>query len=963
MLKKKAVFLFIISILPQVIFCQFNHYKLLPLQYDDGSFKINCLFKSQQGYLYAGTTAGLLQFDGISFKKIKIIGSDVTDTVMSIYQDNKGSLWIGHKSGRIATGGINSLNYINPQEGLPKIAITCFLQDKQGNIWFGTNGEGIYYFYNTHLYLINDEEGLTDKYIHALALANNGDVLAATDQGINICTVNGLKKSVTAIGPKNGLPDYFTTGLTPAGNNTFWIAMQEKGVCLYNHNTKQVTVPAIVNNWQHGQVNTVIQATNNIWIATEQKGLFKLQKNLQSLHPITTGALQNNLSNIIEDNEGNMWMTSNTNLIATAADKITLLPLYDKTTYQTIHSILCDAQNNIWAGTNGGVIKYNTKNGTAKKITIKGLTTSTDVTGLYQDIYKNIWISTMGAGVFILNPTTGSYRNINENPLLKNASILSVTGNGSTVCMGGLEGVATIFELTAVNRDISSNYKFINYNNIPNIGNNYIHTVFKDNTNNIWFATDGKGITVLKNGKFINYNKTNGLADDVVYSFTEDAKGNIWFNTKDAGIYCFNGKQFKNYNLSSGLSTLKISALKTDTKNNIVLVHQNGIDVLNPTTGAITYMDNAQGLGNINSSLQATTVDTLGNVYLSAANGVLVYTPATNITATPITVIDEVQISLRSIDSTTHSFNHNQNDFTFNFTGLYYTNPEKIRYQYKLMGLDTNWITTKDRSVPFANLQPSTYTFLVRSSYTNNFSNSSQATYTFTIAKPLWKQLWFITLCVLAGAALLYWYIKHREKELKKIQQLQQEKIQFQFQVLGSQVNPHFLFNSFNTLISTIEDDPKTAVAYTEQLSDFFRNIVTYRDKDIVTLEEELQLLNTYFFLQQKRYGNNLQLHVNVSVQQKAQWQIPPLTLQLLMENAIKHNAVSKENTLLVEVYTDNNQLILRNNINIKRNQEASTGMGLQNITNRYKLLTQQSVQVLQNSQYFTVILPTIKNQ
>ena len=196
------------------------------------------------------------------------------------------------------------------------------------------------------------------------------------------------------------------------------------------------------------------------------------------------------------------------------------------------------------------------------------------------------------------------------------------------------------------------------------------------------------------------------------------------------------------------------------------------------------------------------------------------------------------------------------------------------------------------------------------------------------------------------------------------LQQLQQEKIQFQFQVLGSQVNPHFLFNSFNTLISTIEDNPKAAVDYVEQLSEFFRNIVNYRDKDVITLGEEINLLKTYFYLQQKRYGDNLKLTIDISEEAKKQLFIPPLTLQLLLENAIKHNAVSKETTLFIDLFIENgNRLVLRNNINPKLSQQAGTGMGLQNIINRYNILSKEQVQVNNNGQYFTVSLPALKQQ
>lgn len=959
-LKKIILLLFVTAFLRPAV-CQTSFFKSFPLQDDGFSFKINCLYKNSTGYIYAGTTNGLYLFDGIAFRKIKINGVISKDTVTAIFQDNTGLLWAGLKNGNIAKGSNSGLVFINPEEGLPKVAITAFLQDKQNNIWFATNGEGIYYFYNSHLYLINEDEGMSDKYIHAMALAPNGDVLAATDQGINICKVNGTQKTVQVISPKNGLPDYYIISITAAGDNNFWIGMQEKGFCLYNYSTGQITIPPAAANWQNGQVNTVLAATNNIWIATQERGLYQLKNFSAALMPVNT-ATQSSINNLLQDNEGNIWMSSPSLLLSTAADKIQLLPIYNKTTYETIHTILCDYENNIWAGTDGGLIKYDLKNNSSKKITISGLTASTDVTGLYQDKYHNIWISTMGMGAFVLNPATGRYRNINENPLLKNASVLSVTGNGSSVCMGGLEGVATIFELTEANHTIDAPYNFTNYNNIPNIGNNYIHNVYKDNAGRIWFATDGKGITVLQNGRFTSFNKNNGLADNIVYSFTEDKKGNIWFNTKDAGVYCYNGKQFKNYNLSSGISTLKISALKTDSKDNIIIINEKGIDILNPVTGTVSYLDNTLGITDINTGIQASTSDTAKNILLSTAGGVLLYAPVANTVLKPITVLDEVQLFLNPVNKSNHIFSHDENSFTFNFTGLYYTNPEKVHYQYKLDGLDTSWVTTKDRSIPFPNLRPGTYTFHVRSSVTGNFINASEAEWSFTITPPLWKRPWFIILCILTGTALLYWYITYREKELKKLQQLQQEKIQFQFQVLGSQVNPHFLFNSFNTLISAIEDNPKSAVEYVEQLSEFFRNIVNYRDKDIITLAEELDILNTYCFLQQKRYGNSLQLNIKISDAEKKQWQVPPLTLQLLMENAVKHNAVSKETVLVIDVFTENGCLVIRNNINAKITRQSGTGMGLQNIINRYRLLSKQAVQITHNTDYFTVLLPAIKN-
>ena len=964
MLLKKIVVLIAVMVCVQKTIAQQFATRYFKLIYNNQPFKINTLFKTARGYIYAGTTSGLMVFDGTKFDKINFANAAAKDTVTAIFQDNTQQIWVGFKNGKIAKLINEKLQYFEPEEGTPKVAINAFIQDKQNNIWFATNGEGIYYFSNNHLYLINETDGLSDTYVHTLALAANGEVLAATDQGINVCRITGSKKNISVIGPKDGLPDYYITTITPASDNNFWIGLQENGFCLYNHVTKKITVPPQVNNWAFGQVNAIAAAPNNLWVATTLNGLVKIPANNAAAAYITQSAVKINATNLLQDDEGNIWMTTNDALICSSEDQLTLLPLYDKVTYETIHTILADYQNNIWAGTDGGLIKYFLSGNKyqSKFYRIKELNSKTDITGLYQDVYHNIWLSTMGEGIFVLDAVTGKYRNLSENPLLKKASVLSITGNGNTVCAGGLEGVATIFEITAANKSIAAPYTFTNYNNIPNIGNNYIHTVFKDRSGRLWFGTDGKGITVLQNGKFVHFNKSNGLKDEHIYCFTEDATGKIWFNTKDAGIYNYDGKVFKNYAAAEGISDVKITSLRTDLSGNIIIINEKGIDILNPVTGNISYLNNIQGIGGINTATASSTTDADGNILLSTAEGIIKYSPVAQRLQQPQSIITQVQLFLVSIDtSIMHHFAYNENGFTFHFTGLYYTDPAAVQYQYKLQGRDTSWIATKDQSIPFPNLRPGTYTFHIRSSLNENFNNATPATYSFTVAGPFWKTWWFILLCIISGAAVMFLYMRWREINIKKLQQLQNEKIQFQFQVLRNQINPHFLFNSFNTLISTIEENPKNAVGYVEQLSEFFRHIVNYRDKDIISLEEEIILLNTYFYLQQKRYGNNLQLHVSINESQKKQVFIPPLTLQLLLENAIKHNAVSKETILVIDLYIQDNRLIVQNNINPKISQQPGTSMGLQNIINRYTILSKAAVEINNNGNHFTVSLPALK--
>mgnify|MGYP002139780965 CR=1 FL=1 len=198
---------------------------------------------------------------------------------------------------------------------------------------------------------------------------------------------------------------------------------------------------------------------------------------------------------------------------------------------------------------------------------------------------------------------------------------------------------------------------------------------------------------------------------------------------------------------------------------------------------------------------------------------------------------------------------------------------------------------------------------------------------------------------------------------MKSIQAIQKEKIESQYEILKSQVNPHFLFNSFNTLITVIEDDKKVAVEYVNKLSDFFRNLLAYKDKDLISIHEELELVANYIFLQQKRYGTNFKVVIDLPSLLQEQYLIPPLGIQILLENCLKHNAVSRETPLLVEVYQEDYKfLIVKNNINAKMIKDPSTGIGLQNLKNRYRLLNDSVIEVTAENGLFIVKLPLIKS-
>ncbi len=201
--------------------------------------------------------------------------------------------------------------------------------------------------------------------------------------------------------------------------------------------------------------------------------------------------------------------------------------------------------------------------------------------------------------------------------------------------------------------------------------------------------------------------------------------------------------------------------------------------------------------------------------------------------------------------------------------------------------------------------------------------------------------------------------LKHVMVEREK---LKKENLQSQLETLKNQVNPHFLFNSLNTLASVIPEDPVMAVKFVQNLSTVYRYILEIRNKELITIREEIECINAYEFLLKIRFGESIVLRVKVP-NEDLEKQIVPLSLQILLENAIKHNVVSKKRPLTIEFKSVNENLIVVNNLQPKMEQEHSTKMGLENVKKRYQLLSGRNVEVIQGSETFSVALPIIETE
>ncbi len=204
-------------------------------------------------------------------------------------------------------------------------------------------------------------------------------------------------------------------------------------------------------------------------------------------------------------------------------------------------------------------------------------------------------------------------------------------------------------------------------------------------------------------------------------------------------------------------------------------------------------------------------------------------------------------------------------------------------------------------------------------------------------------------------------YFQKRSEGLQdKTQLLEKQQLINEIDLLKTQVNPHFLFNSLSILSSLVHVNADLSEQFIEQLARSYRYILEQKDQALVTLRTELEFIRSYAFLLKIRFENKFDLRIELSEEALDKYKIAPLTLQLLVENAVKHNRMSAQEPLVVEVTVENDYLIVKNKLQMRPQREHSTGMGLNNIINRYALLTDRSVKAGECEDTFIVRVPLL---
>jgi ligand-binding sensor domain-containing protein len=927
------------------------------LNEQNASVNVQSILQSKTGYIWLATDEGLVRYNGSNFTKMPG-AENIAVTALAEIGDN---IFIGDNNGRL--GWLKGS--FKTQVQLMRLSDTSRIRAIASNIkgdtlWLGTESGIRLVCKGKEVTHLNKASGLSDEFIYDICPIDNNRFLAATDNGINdIEWVNGRAK-VTALSTFNGLPDNIVGVIKPIPDSKYyWLGMQEGGIALYNSTSKTIQNFEAASVWEYGQVNTILPvSTNKAWIATKEGYL--LEATIGNNFSIQIRVYKypgHQFRSLLCDKAGNLWSATKNGLSMITANYLDHQPLSPPYSLKKVTALGWEKDNSIWLAQDSTLFTAKLNDSTSRLQ--PAFRANAIITCLYRDKNNRLWMGTMGKGLWYKN-NGGKFVQQQSIPSLEKGNILSITGTANKLWVATLTGVD---EIAITSSDAVPVLDVIQHHNKQSgIGSDYVYYLFSDQADRLWMATDGAGVCMYDGKRYSHWVNPQNDQTKVAYSIAQDASDNMWIGTYFKGLYHIKNGSNK-FEKQDGITDANLSTLTTNATGQVLTVYDRCMDEWYPRSKQFRHFNYRMELGIDSTSevLNCFTRDDSGNVYLPYEHGLLLFKNQDHqYDIRPMVDIISITTLSQKIPDANNAFEYNDNYIVIKYNGICFTNPERLHYRYRLVGFGGKWITTKDDAVTFSNLPPGKYTFQIQVTLNESFELARNASYSFTIKAPFWQSIWFYLLVFIFIVLCVFAMMKIAGKRQRERALLQKERMEFEYEHLKSQVNPHFLFNSLNTLTNLIEEDATAAVSYTERLADLYQNILAYRSRDLITLREDLEILSTYLYVQNSRFGAALQVQYAIPEDLLDSKKVVPMVLQMLVENALKHNVVSLSQPLKIAIMSDNEMLVVKNPLRPKISKEKGAGIALVNIRKRYSLLTKKTVTFGLEQDDYVVVLPLL---
>ena len=917
----------------QNLFCQTDLKKYTTLTTKNGlsGNNVHTIFQDSKGFIWIGTANGLDRFDGNNIKNL----SNLNDTnspgqvILTIAEDSSGNIWVPgnlnglskfeRKSGKWIRFQVKTINNLT----ITSRNITKIKFENNDIVWIITD-LGFIIKYNLHNYKC---QSIPIQQVRSKILASFLDpinhLFLYTTQNKDIINLNTdilTKYSVLKIDSKTTYASQIFSIIKDSFNN-IWIQTKnaftsnivKKNIIVYNNNKKYINLiyESNTDNWLFSfnlYRNRIISIIDIPYLIEYDIQYDKYKKYKINLLP-SDKSLIKNIQFILHDCYGNIWLATGEGgiIIINVNENVFYNSLFNnnnsinniqESDFNFVRSMHIDKFNNLFIGTvNGYILKYLIFNNEIYLKYFCKVTYGKPVNYLYS--LKNDLLGFQGT---INRKGYFSLYNWKINKLINSKFILD--GNLWSIFEDDRNNI-----WVGSNSDPLSYFSFVENRLFQFKFDPYKYpitstwTIFQDSYDNIWIGTNiglfkiNKSRTGIEKAYQTIFNDSTSLSGSNVWHIVEEKPGILWIGTTDGGLNRFDIRtgKFKRYTISNGLPSNMIAGILKDNKGNLWISTVNGISKFNILHETFTNYNENDGLLTNDFNFKACATSQNGWMFWGTKKGIVYFHPDSIRTYfTYPLVISSFKIFNNEIrdalfDKDSISLKHFENYFSFEFALLDYTNPGKHKLEYKLEGFDKSWIsaTQNPPSAAYTNIPPGNYTLRVRTvNLDDNFKRKEISIHIY-VQPAFWQTIYFKFLIALGALLLIYFfilYLKHRNKTFRNL-------LQAEIDSLRSQMNPHFIFNSLNSILDFIvKNERKIATLFLARFAKLIRKILENSKLKFISIEDEKEFLTMYLNLEAMRFDNRLIYSIIIpdSVDQ-SEVVIPPMILQPIIENSIKH--------------------------------------------------------------------------
>jgi ligand-binding sensor domain-containing protein/signal transduction histidine kinase len=721
---------------------------------------VHCVIQTRDGYLWAATEEGLARFDGLGFLVFDKENTPQlkTNDVRSVMQDRQGALWLSTAEGlvRLSDGGAASFT---TEQGLPSDDVELAYEDRAGGIWVGT-AAGLARFSAGAFQNFTARDGLAAGSVQAIFEDGEGTLWVGTTEGLSRFK-DGKFLSFDAGDRKVGdaSAGVGVEAIEQGADGCLWLGTTDGLSCYKDGRFRNYSTRDGLPNDR--VISLRADRRGGLWVGTAG-GLARFDDGrfeTFNANDALAGAI---ILSVFEDAEGSLWVGTESGGLSQLKDKkFTTYTTREGLSSDLVKSVYEDREGNVWVGTYGGGLNL-LKDGRVKTYTTKDGLPSNIVLALFDDAEGSLWVGTPDG---LSRLRAGKFTTYTSADGLPNDFVRSIYADAEgSLWVGTRGGLARL-----------KGGEFTTYTTADGLPNDFVGTIYEDARGQIWVGTLG-GLSRFAGGKFTSYTTREGLSDNVVISVYGDAEGRLWIGTNGAGLNLLEGGKFTSFTTRDGLPNDVIYRILEDGRGRLWMSCNKGIfslskDELEEFAAGRTHSlspvvyGTADGMTTRECSgggHPSAWRDRAGRLWFSTIKGVATIDPehlASN-EQPPPTAIEQFRVDGEPVAAAPNlELAPGKTRFDFYYAGLSFVAPEKVRYKYRLIGFDKDWVDGGERRVAYyTNLGPGDYRFEVIASNNDGVWSRAPAAFSFRLRPHFYRTAWFYALCAL-GLCLLAWQL------------------------------------------------------------------------------------------------------------------------------------------------------------------------------------------------------------